>query len=59
MSRPRVYIALFMIWLGHYSWLRSVVIALVVSVSLFAMFEIWFKVPLYKGTWNLLSWTGY
>ncbi len=54
-----LYIALFMIWLGHYSWLRSVVIALVVSVSLFAMFEIWFKVPLYKGAWNLLSWTGY
>jgi hypothetical protein len=28
-------------------------------VSLFAMFEIWFKVPLWKGTWDLLSWTGY
>lgn len=54
-----LYIALFMIWLGHYSWLKSVAIALVVSVSLFVMFEIWFKVPLWKGTWDLLSWTGY
>jgi hypothetical protein len=54
-----LYIALFMVWLGHYPWLRSVVIALSVSASLFAMFEIWFKVPLYKGTWDLLSGLGY
>ena len=54
-----LYIALFMVWLGHYSWLKSVAVALVVSVSLFVMFEIWFKVPLWKGTWDLLSWTGY
>jgi len=54
-----VYIALFMVWLGHYSWMRSVAIGLGVSVLLFVMFEIWFKVPLYKGIWNLLSWTGY
>lgn len=54
-----IYIALFMIWLGHYSWLRSVAIALAVSASLFVMFEVWFKVPLYKGTWDLLAWLGY
>jgi Tripartite tricarboxylate transporter TctB family len=54
-----VYIAVFMVWLGHYSWLRSVAIGLGVSVLMFVMFEVWFKVPLYKGVWNLLSWTGY
>ena len=54
-----VYITLFMVWLGHYPWWRSIAIGLGVSVLMFAMFEIWFKVPLYKGVWNLLSWTGY
>jgi hypothetical protein len=27
--------------------------------AFFAMFEVWFKVPLYKGTLNLLGFTGY
>ncbi len=54
-----IYIALFMVWLGHYPWLKSVAIALAVSVSLFLMFEVWFKVPLYKGTWDPLAWLGY
>ena len=54
-----VYIALFMVWLGHYSWCESIAIGLGVSALMFVMFEIWFKVPLYKGVWNLLSWTGY
>ena len=53
------YIAAFMRWLGKYTWLRSVVLALVVSVVAFMMFEVWFQVPLYKGLWNPLSWTGY
>jgi len=54
-----VYIALFMRWLGRYSWLKSVAIGVIVSVSIFAMFEIWFKVPLFKGTWDPLSFLGY
>ena len=54
-----VYIALFMRWLGRYSWLKSVVIGFVVSASIFAMFEIWFKVPLYKGAWDPLAFLGY
>jgi hypothetical protein len=54
-----VYIALFMVWLGKYPWLKSVAIALAVSASLFLLFEVWFKVPLYKGAWDLLSWLGY
>ena len=38
---------------------KSVVIGIVVSASIFAMFEIWFKVPLYKGAWDPLSFLGY
>ena len=54
-----LYITLFMRWLGHYSWLKSTVIGLAVSVFIFVMFEIWFKVPLFKGTYNMLGWLGY
>ncbi len=54
-----LYITLFMVWLGKYPWLKSVSIGLGVSVSLFLMFEVWFKVPLYKGAYDLLSWLGY
>ena len=44
-----IFIGLFMRVAGHYSWLRSVVVGAVVSVSSFMMFEIWFKIPLPKG----------
>jgi hypothetical protein len=54
-----IYIALFMRILGKYSWLKSVVISVVICVLFFFMFEVWFQVPLYKGTWNLTGWTGY
>jgi len=54
-----LYIALFMRWLGRYSWVKSVAIGVIVSASLFAMFEIWFKVPLYKGAWDPLAFLGY
>ena len=53
------YISLFMLWLGKYSWLKSVATGLGVSVSLFLLFEVWFKVPLFKGEYDLLSWLGY
>jgi hypothetical protein len=54
-----VYIALFMVVLGKYSWVKSIVIALAVNALFFMMFEVWFKVPLYKGSINLLSFLGY
>ena len=54
-----IYIVLFMRWLGHYSWVKSVAIALAVSVTIFVLFEIWFKVPLYKGVYDALAWLGY
>ena len=54
-----IYIALFMRFLGHYGWIRSVVIAAIICVLLFFMFEVWFQVPLYKGRWDATWWTGY
>ena len=44
-----LFIAAFMRWQGQFSVLRSVLTAVIVSMVLFLMFEIWFKVPLLKG----------
>jgi hypothetical protein len=54
-----IYIALFMIILGKYAALKSVVLAVVVNAGFFLMFEVWFKVPLYKGTLEPLRFLGY
>jgi hypothetical protein len=54
-----IYIAGFMIILGKFSPLKSVVVALVFSALFFAMFEVWFKVPLYKGLMDPLRFLGY
>ncbi|MGE5087834.1 MAG: tripartite tricarboxylate transporter TctB family protein [Candidatus Levyibacteriota bacterium] len=54
-----VYIAVFMRWLGKYSLVKSVLLSVAIIVAFFMMFEVWFQVPLYKGMWDLTSWTGY
>jgi hypothetical protein len=54
-----IYIALFMIILGKYSPIKSVITALAVVLLFFFMFEVWFKVPLFKGQYDLLSFLGY
>ena len=54
-----VYIAGFMILLGNYSPLKSIVTAVVINVLFFFMFEVWFKVPLFKGMLNPLGFLGY
>jgi hypothetical protein len=54
-----VYIAVFMAWLGKYSWLKSILVGVLVNVSFFFMFEVWFKVPLFKGYFDPLSFLGY
>jgi len=54
-----VYIATFMIWLGNYSWFKSIALGVVVSVLGFLTFEVWFQVPLYKGVFDPLSFLGY
>ncbi len=54
-----LYIALFMIFLGKYSVVRSILIGVIVNAFFFLMFEVWFKVPLYKGMLEPLSFLGY
>lgn len=54
-----IYIALFMTLLGKYSPVRSTLAAVVIMVLFFLLFEVWFKVPLYKGAFNMLQFTGY
>jgi Tripartite tricarboxylate transporter TctB family len=54
-----LFIALFMIILGKYPPLKSVVIGVVVNALFFMMFEVWFKVPLYKGALDPLRFLGY
>ena len=54
-----IYIAIFMAWLGKYSWLRSIAVGVAVNMSFFLMFEVWFKVPLYKGDLDPLRFLGY
>jgi hypothetical protein len=53
------YIALFMVVLGKYRPLKSVVLAVIVNAVFFLMFEVWFKVPLYKGMLDPLRFLGY
>jgi len=54
-----LFVAGFMVWVGHYGWARSVGIAFAVMALAFLMFEVWFKVPLFKGSLNPLSFLGY
>ena len=54
-----IYIALFMLILGKYSVLKSVLVALIVNSLFFMMFEVWFKVPLFKGSLDPLGFLGY
>ena len=54
-----IYIAIFMVWLGKYSWWKGVAVGLGINALFFLMFEVWFKVPLFKGTLNPLGFLGY
>ena len=54
-----IYIAVFMAYLGKYSWLKSITVGLAVNTSFFLMFEVWFKVPLFKGSLDPLRFLGY
>jgi putative tricarboxylic transport membrane protein len=44
-----IFISAFMVWQGKYSWFKSTSVGLTVAAILFALFEIWFLVPLPKG----------
>jgi hypothetical protein len=54
-----IYIAVFMRWLGNYSWVKSVMLGIAVSALTFLTFEVWFQVPLYKGAFDPLAVLGY
>ncbi len=54
-----IYIAIFMVWLGKYSWWKGVAVGVVINAIFFMMFEVWFKVPLFKGVLNPLGFLGY
>ena len=54
-----VYIAGFMIILGKFSRVKSVALGIAVAVFFFFMFEVWFKIPLYKGWLKPLEFLGY
>ena len=54
-----IYIALFMVVLGKYPVVKSVLLAAIVNAVFFMMFEVWFKVPLYKGRLDPLGFLGY
>ena len=54
-----IYIALFMVVLGKYPALKSVIVSVAVVALFFMMFEVWFKVPLYKGSLDPLHFLGY
>jgi hypothetical protein len=54
-----VYIAVFMVVLGKYPAWKAALIGVLVSAAFFAMFEVWFRVPLYKGTLDPLAFLGY
>jgi hypothetical protein len=54
-----VYIAIFMVWLGKYRLWTSAAVGIGVNALFFAMFEVWFKVPLFKGLLAPLAFLGY
>jgi hypothetical protein len=54
-----LFIAAFMVLLGRYPVLKSVAVGVGVNALFFVMFEIWFKVPLFKGALKPLDFLGY
>jgi len=54
-----IYITLFMTIMGKFPLIKGVAVGVGVAAAFFALFEVWFKIPLYKGWINLLAFTGY
>lgn len=44
-----IYIAIFMRWIGKYSWAKSAGVSIATIAGFFVLFDLWFKVPLIKG----------
>jgi hypothetical protein len=54
-----IYIAVFMVVLGKYPPFKSALLAVIINAVFFLMFEVWFKVPLFKGRFEPLAFLGY
>jgi putative tricarboxylic transport membrane protein len=52
-----VYMAVYMRWIGRYSWAVIVAVSVAFPVLTFLVFETWFLVPMPKGP--LEAWLGY
>ena len=44
-----LFVALFMRWLGKYTWWKVAAVSVSNSVVFFLIFEVWFRIPLPKG----------
>jgi len=44
-----LFIGAFMYWHGHFPWIKIIPVSVIVPLSMFLMFEVWFLVPLPKG----------
>jgi putative tricarboxylic transport membrane protein len=44
-----LFIGAFMYWHGRFAWIKIIPVSLIVPVSMFLLFEMWFMVPLPKG----------
>ena len=44
-----IFIGAFMYWHGRFRWSKIILVSVIVPVSMFLMFEVWFLVPLPKG----------
>src|SRR5262245_45257525 len=52
-----LYMAVYMRWIGRYSWPLIAVVSLAFPFLTFAVFELWFLVPMPKGP--LETWLGF
>ena len=52
-----IYLAFYMRWVGRHDWRAVIVLAVLVPVVTFIVFERWFLVPMPKGP--LEAWLGY
>ena len=44
-----LFIGAFMYWHGRFAWTKIVLVSVIIPVSMFLLFEVWFLVPLPKG----------
>jgi hypothetical protein len=54
-----IYVAGFMVFLGKFRAGRSIAIGVALAVLIFMTFEVWFKIPLFKGALDPTRFLGY